>query len=95
MNQEVISTFNNFWTGSTTEDFAISLAEVWKKSKASWQNVAVTCSVAESYCTADNLAGFEVNINWVELDRGKVDAAAVWEILDRQPEELSEGAPSA
>ena len=46
----------DFWiaTGDTTEDCAISVAEVWKKWEASWQKVTVICSVAEIYYIANS-----------------------------------------
>lgn len=46
----------DFWTATdaTTGDFAISVAEVWKKWGASWQKVTVICSVVETYYTANS-----------------------------------------
>ena len=72
MDQEVISSFNRFGQtiGATSGDFVIVSAKVWKLLKASWQKEAVICSVAETYYTTNNFAGFKVDMNWVYLNVG-------------------------
>ena len=72
MDQEVISSFNRFGQtiGATSGNFVIVSVKVWKLLKASWQKEAVICSVAETYYTTNNFAGFKVDMNWVYLNVG-------------------------